>query len=353
MLAIQKKLVQYNYSKRSVKPKYICIHDTGNPGASALNHYAYFNGGNRNASADFFVDSNNIIQIIDTDVNYSWAVGDGRGAYGITNSNSCSIEMCLESDGKPTEATIQNTIELTKYLMNYYGISVSNVVRHYDASRKSCPNSFKANNWGAWTNFKAKLSNTNVTATTVPLTSTTTEKSNLQKRAEYVGSRCKELQEKLNTLGYSCGAADGIFGKNTEAALLKFQKENGLSVDGYAGPATFAKLDQLIAAKNTVNSNNWVLRLQKELNAQKFKDKNGKTLVEDGIAGSATLSACPTVRQKAKGNLTKLIQEKVGVNADGDFGSATHKAVVAYQKAKGLDQDGIVGSNTWKKFLGL
>lgn len=71
MLPIQKKLVKYNYSKRSIKPKYICIHDTGNPGATALNHYTYFNGGNRNSSADFFVDSNNIIQIVDTDVNYS------------------------------------------------------------------------------------------------------------------------------------------------------------------------------------------------------------------------------------------------------------------------------------------
>ena len=179
------------------------------------------------------------------------------------------------------------------------------------------------------------------------------EKTDLQKRAEYVGSRCKELQEKLNKLGYDCGKADGIFGKNTEAALLKFQKENGLAIDGYAGPATFTKLDQLISAKNTVTVNNWVLRLQKELNAQKFRDSNGKALVEDGIAGKATLSACPTVKQKAKGNITKLIQEKVGVKADGDFGSATHKAVVAYQKSKGLIQDGIVGTNTWRKFLGL
>lgn len=179
------------------------------------------------------------------------------------------------------------------------------------------------------------------------------EKTDLQKRAEYVGSRCKELQEKLNKLGYSCGTADGIFGKNTEAALLKFQKENGLAVDGYAGPATFAKLDQLIAAKNTVTVNNWVLRLQKELNAQKFKDSNGKALAEDGIAGKATLSACPTVKQKAKGNLTKLIQEKVGVTVDGDFGPATHSAVITYQKSKRLDQDGIVGTKTWTKFLGL
>lgn len=162
MLPIQKKYVGYNYSARSSKPKYIVIHDTGNPGASANNHYNYFSGGNRGASADFFVDSNNIIQIINTDVNYSWAVGDGKGVYGITNANSCSIEMCLEKDGVPSEATINNTIELTRYLMSYYGVSINNVVRHYDCSRKSCPCSFMANNWAKWHEFKARLSSGNI-----------------------------------------------------------------------------------------------------------------------------------------------------------------------------------------------
>lgn len=159
MLGIQKKLVKYNFSPRKVKPAYIIIHDTGNPGAGALNHFNYFNGGNRNSSADYFVDSNNIIQIIDTDHYYSWAVGDGNGKYGITNSNSVSIEMCLEKDGYPSEATIKNTIDLTKYLMDKYNIGINRVVRHYDASRKPCPNSFKTNNWAKWTSFKNALTN--------------------------------------------------------------------------------------------------------------------------------------------------------------------------------------------------
>lgn len=159
MLDIQRKLVKYNFSVRNVKPTYIVVHDTGNPGAGALNHYNYFNGGNRKSSADYFVDSNNIIQIIDTEHYYSWAVGDGNGKYGITNSNSVSIEMCLEKDGYPSQATIQNTIDLTKYLMQKYNIGINKVIRHYDASRKSCPNSFKTNNWAKWTSFKNALTN--------------------------------------------------------------------------------------------------------------------------------------------------------------------------------------------------
>ena len=160
MLDIQKKLVKYNFSARSIKPTYIVIHDTSNPGASALNHYNYFNGGNKKSSADYFVDSNNIIQIIDTEHYYSWAVGDGNGKYGITNSNSVSIEMCLEKDGYPSQATIRNTIDLTKYLMDKYNIGINRVVRHFDASRKPCPNSFKTNNWAKWTSFKNALTGT-------------------------------------------------------------------------------------------------------------------------------------------------------------------------------------------------
>lgn len=177
------------------------------------------------------------------------------------------------------------------------------------------------------------------------------QKTDLQKRAEYIGSRCAELQQKLNKLGYSCGKADGIFGRNTEAALLKFQKDNGLSVDGYAGPATFAKLEQLLLGAKDVD--NWVLRLQKELNKQNFKDENGNTLVEDGVAGKLTLSACPVIKINAKGNITKLIQEKLGISVDGIFGNNTFDAVVKYQKNNGLSADGIVGNKTWKSFLRL
>lgn len=159
MLEIQKKFVNYNFSRRTAAIKYICIHDVG-ASSSAYNNYVFFNGGNRGSSADFFVDSNNIIQIIDSDQFYSWAVGDGNGKYGITNNNSISIEMCLEKDLSPSEATVKNTIELTKYLMKKYNISLSNVKRHYDASYKSCPNSFRGNNWAKWTSFKNSLTNT-------------------------------------------------------------------------------------------------------------------------------------------------------------------------------------------------
>jgi N-acetylmuramoyl-L-alanine amidase CwlA len=162
MLGIQRQIINYNKSQRYVPPYYIVIHDTGDAGASAQNEHDYFSGGDRQASADFFVDDNNIIQIIDTDDYYSWHCGDGRGMYGIKNSNSLGIEMSLQSDGTISEITEQNTLELVIYLMNKYNIPLERVVRHYDASRKSCPNAMSSNNWSRWWNFKDKLSNGNV-----------------------------------------------------------------------------------------------------------------------------------------------------------------------------------------------
>ena len=97
----------------------------------------------------------------------------------------------------------------------------------------------------------------------------------------------------------------------------------------------------------------WVRSLQAELNTQGFRDSNGNKLVVDGIAGSKTLSACPTLRIGARGNITKLMQQKIGVAADGIFGNNTKQAVINYQRSKGLVADGIVGRNTWRKLLGL
>lgn len=52
-------------------------------------------------------------------------------------------------------------------------------------------------------------------------------------------------------------------------------------------------------------------------------------------------------------NLTKIVQKAIGVAADGLCGNDTDKAIRAYQKKNGLQADGEVGINTWKKILGV
>ena len=56
------------------------------------------------------------------------------------------------------------------------------------------------------------------------------------------GDAVRKLQELLNAKGYTCGSVDAIFGSKTYAAVLAFQKANGLGADGIVGPLTWAKL---------------------------------------------------------------------------------------------------------------
>jgi len=55
----------------------------------------------------------------------------------------------------------------------------------------------------------------------------------------------------------------------------------------------------------------------------------------------------PTLRRGATGELVKLIQTKVGVSPDGNFGPKTEAALRVFQRAQGLVPDGIVGPRTW------
>ena len=141
----------------------------------------------------------------------------------------------------------------------------------------------------------------------------------------YSGSRgesVKTLQERLNAKGYNAGSVDGIFGKNTQAAVMAFQKANGLAADGIVGKLTWAKLYDTTAALPS--------------------------------ASTAT-GTQPMVYRGSRGDAVRRLQEllnKKGFDCgavDGIFGSKTYAAVVAFQKANGLGADGIVGPLTWGK----
>lgn len=61
------------------------------------------------------------------------------------------------------------------------------------------------------------------------------------------GENVSQLQTQLQNLGYDVGTtgADGKFGKNTAAAVRKFQKDYNLQVDGIVGDQTMSALSQL------------------------------------------------------------------------------------------------------------
>lgn len=59
------------------------------------------------------------------------------------------------------------------------------------------------------------------------------------------GDDVRDLQRRLNSLGFDAGKQDGIYGQETEDAVAEFQRNVGLHPDGIAGHETFEALHRL------------------------------------------------------------------------------------------------------------
>lgn len=161
----------YNVSKRNDPIMYIVVHYTGAEG-TAKNNIDYFNGGNRNASADFFVGQNGEIWQYNPNIKgqYSWHCGGGRQSskggkfFGkCKNANSIGIELCTHKQNGEWlfyDATINAARVLIKYLMVEYNIKQGNVIRHYDVNGKNCPAvyGYAGDNAPLWDKFRSSLS---------------------------------------------------------------------------------------------------------------------------------------------------------------------------------------------------
>lgn len=140
--------------------KFIVIHYVGAV-SSAYNNTQYFKSVDRGASANYFVDDSSIWQCVE-DSNTAFHCGSDKYFNDARNYNSIGIEMCCFSNNGTldiSEATINNTVELVKTLMNKYGIPLSNIVRHYDVTRKNCPAPF-VNDGNRWVDFLNRVNGT-------------------------------------------------------------------------------------------------------------------------------------------------------------------------------------------------
>lgn len=129
------------------------------------------------------------------------------------------------------------------------------------------------------------------------------------------GSEVKLLQQLLNQHGEQL-EVDGGFGAKTDAAVRRFQTRYELGVDGVVGPKTAAAL---YAKLNT--------------------------------GTGSSLTGSPPLQTGSKGAQVETLQRLLNqygasVTVDGDFGAKTAAAVKAFQKANGLDADGVVGPKT-------
>ncbi|MGI6468403.1 MAG: hypothetical protein GXZ09_08515 [Syntrophomonadaceae bacterium] len=119
------------------------------------------------------------------------------------------------------------------------------------------------------------------------------------------GSAVTQLQKDLASLGFYSNSIDGSFGPKTHAAVVSFQKSQGLKTDGVVGPITKRALSEVLDLA-LGSQGPAVTQLQKDLASLGFYSSS----------------------------------------IDGSFGPKTHAAVVSFQKSRGLKTDGVVGPVT-------
>lgn len=111
------------------------------------------------------------------------------------------------------------------------------------------------------------------------------------------GEDVKELQKWLNSYGFDCGSADGIFGHNTENAVKTFQKTAGIPVDGVVGPQTRNTIIQMEKILGKLN-----LQIEEDGNTVLSDHFNNNT--KGTVFGQVTYeTSLPTLKQAA--NVTK------------------------------------------------
>lgn len=71
------------------------------------------------------------------------------------------------------------------------------------------------------------------------------------------GTEVTQIQTKLKRWGYYSGKIDGIYGTQTVNAVKYFQRKNGLTVDGIAGPATLRAMGIMTSSSSSSSSSSY------------------------------------------------------------------------------------------------
>ncbi|NJN87017.1 MAG: peptidoglycan-binding protein [Leptolyngbyaceae cyanobacterium SL_7_1] len=151
-----------------------------------------------------------------------------------------------------------------------------------------------------------------------------------------VGVDVESLQSRLAELGYYRGPIDGDFGALTEDAVIRFQSDYGLQVDGMVGSETLAALGQ-----GSFTGDSSVGYYPSTPN-----------LSFDPIDFDSSSIGYGTLRRGDSGPAVTQLQRRLNQldfydgPAGGTFGERTEDGVRRFQRSQNLDDDGIVGPAT-------
>lgn len=165
------------------------------------------------------------------------------------------------------------------------------------------------------------------------------------------GPSVKDLQQDLQRAGFYQVPVTQVYDIKTEDAVRRFQKAASISVDGVAGPATLQKLEGWRAAV-TVNTNRAAATKKPVVRT----NSNNEQKPSVKVAANTTKRRNPNLLGKGdEGEAVRALQERLRVagfyygNSTGIYGPITEDAVKRFQRAYGLDVDGIVGAQTLTK----
>jgi N-acetylmuramoyl-L-alanine amidase len=111
------------------------------------------------------------------------------------------------------------------------------------------------------------------------------------------GDDVVEVQTRLNNLGFDAGKCDGIFGPDTQRAVIEFQQNRGLPTDGFAGPGVITELrlvsrGRLEMGRETVREREWLRSLRPTaVGTRVFFDPSSRTPEESAAAWKAATAA--------------------------------------------------------------
>jgi lysozyme family protein/peptidoglycan hydrolase-like protein with peptidoglycan-binding domain len=152
------------------------------------------------------------------------------------------------------------------------------------------------------------------------------------------GDAVVAMQERLAAAGYRI-ETDGVYGRDTAAAVRRFQADHGLEVDGVIGVATAAALQRASKTQATP--------------APSPAPVAPKTLAPSprDVAWTAVSGGQQVLERGSSGEAVRALQERLrargyAIRIDGEFGPATRAAVYDLQAELGVRVDGGVGPET-------
>lgn len=159
------------------------------------------------------------------------------------------------------------------------------------------------------------------------------------------GSAVRTIQEQLNRIAINYPsipfiAVDGVFGESTENSVRQFQRIFNLTPDGIVGKATWYAISRVYVAVKDL--------------AELTSEGERADYASQEFPGTLTLGARGVEILELQLYLATIAlynNEVKSVGLDGVFGGGTLDSVVSFQRAYGLDADGIVGEVTWNRLV--